>query len=68
LLTEKEIAKISKAVVQKGMTLVAMEVFTNEKGLIKIKIGTATGKKSFDKRDDIKKKDTERELARLKKR
>ena len=67
LLTEKEIHKIIKALDQKGHTLVPLEIYTNEKGLVKIRIATASGKKSFDKREDIKKKDTDRELARIRK-
>src|SRR5690349_15626624 len=50
LLTETEIKKISKALDQKGHTLVPLEIYTNEKGLLKIRIATASGKKSFDKR------------------
>lgn len=67
LLTQTELKKITKALDQKGLTLVPLEIYTNEKGLLKLRIATASGKKSFDKREDIKKKDTDRELARLRK-
>ena len=67
LLNKKEIEKIEKGIKTKGYTLVPLEIFSNEKGLMKIKIGTALGKKSFDKREDLKLKDHKREMDRARK-
>jgi SsrA-binding protein len=64
LLEKKEIQKIKKAIENKGFTLIPLELFLNEKGLFKIKIGIAIGKKSFDKREDLKLKDHKREISR----
>lgn len=67
LLNKREIEKLEKATKTKGFTLVPIELFLNEKGLFKIKIGTATGKKQYDKREDLKLKDDKREMDRMKK-
>ena len=63
LLTKKEISKISKLSEVKGVAIVPLELFTL-KGRFKIKVGVCRGKKEWDKRQDIKKRDTERELRR----
>lgn len=63
LLNKKEIAKISKAVGDKGVSIMPLEILTmNNK--IKLKIGICRGKKEYNKREDIKKKDIEREFQR----
>jgi SsrA-binding protein len=67
LLEKKEIEKLEKATKVKGFTIVPLELFLNEKGLFKLKIGTGTGKKQFDKREDLKLKDHKRELDRARK-
>jgi SsrA-binding protein len=63
LLTKKEIYKISKMSETKGIALIPLEIFTM-RGRFKIKMGVCRGKKEYDKRDSIKKRDTERELRR----
>jgi SsrA-binding protein len=63
LLTKKEIHKVSKLSETKGVAIVPLELFTL-KGRFKLKIGVCRGKKDWDKRQDIKKRDTERELRR----
>ena len=63
LLTKKEIYKISKLSETKGVAIVPLELFTL-KGRFKLKIGVCRGKKDLDKRQDIKRRDTERELRR----
>jgi SsrA-binding protein len=63
LLTKKEISKISKLSEVKGVAIVPLELFTL-KGRFKLKVGVCRGKKEWDKRQDIKKRDTERELRR----
>lgn len=67
LLQKQEIEKLEKAVKTKGFTVVPLELFLNEKGLFKIKIGTGTGKKQYDKREDLKLKSHKREMDRARK-
>jgi SsrA-binding protein len=63
LLTKKEIFKIETQLKNKGLTLVPTYLY-NKKGLIKLKIRLAKGKKLYDKRESIKAKDIERDLKR----
>jgi len=64
LLTRKELKKLKKASQEKGLTIVATKLFINERGLAKVNIALARGKKLHDKREDIKKKDMERSMER----
>jgi SsrA-binding protein len=64
LLQKREIAKIETKLKEKGYTLIPLRIFFNEKGLAKVEIGLARGKKLHDKRDTIKQKDIEREMKR----
>ena len=64
LLHRAEIKKLEKKVKEKGNTLVPLEVYFNERGLAKISIALVSGKKLHDKREDIKKRDAEREMRR----
>ncbi|MES2679100.1 MAG: SsrA-binding protein SmpB [Bacteroidota bacterium] len=64
LLNRQELNKLLKKVKDQGLTLVPIKLFINEKGFAKMNIALAKGKKAFDKRDDIKKKDLEREMNR----
>jgi SsrA-binding protein len=64
LLTKKEIGRITAALKEKGYTLIPLKIFFSEKGLIKIEIGLGKGKKQFDKRESIKKREAEREINR----
>lgn len=59
LLHKKEIIKLASQVSQKGLTLVPLSVYL-KKGLVKMEIGVARGKKLYDKRQDIMKRDAER--------
>lgn len=63
LLSRKEINKIEKFLQEKGTTMVPLEVFTLH-NRIKIKLGVVKGKKLYDKREAIKKRDVERDLRR----
>lgn len=65
LLQKKELAKIGRALQDKGLTIVGLKLFINDKGLAKVLIGLARGRKSYDKREYIKEKDTKRELDRM---
>lgn len=68
LLTKRELKKIANSTKEKGFTIVPLRVFFNEKQLVKVEIGIGRGKKLHDKRETIKKRDTDRELkATLKK-
>lgn len=64
LLQKREIKKIISKLKDKGITLVPLKIFFNEKNLVKVEIGLAKGKKLHDKRDTIKQRDTEREIKR----
>lgn len=66
LLKKKELEKIQTKVEEKGLTIVPTRIFINNRGFAKLEIAVARGKKLFDKRDSIKKKDQERELKRMK--
>ena len=67
LLNKKELKKLKKEVQNAGLTIVPLNLFINERGLAKIKIALARGKKLYDKREAIKERDTKRNLARIKK-
>lgn len=67
LLSKKELRKLERQSQEKGLTIVATKLFINEKGLAKLEIALAKGKKQHDKREDIKQKDSKRELDRLRK-
>jgi SsrA-binding protein len=67
LLTKKELSALSGAEKQKGLTIVPISVY-NKGSKLKIEIGIGKGKKKYDKREDIKKKDTQRDLKRTLKR
>ncbi|SDC98673.1 SsrA-binding protein SmpB [Niabella drilacis] len=62
LLQKREIKKIEAKLKEKGYTLIPLRIFLNENRLIKIEIGLAKGKKLYDKRESIKKRDVERDL------
>jgi SsrA-binding protein len=63
LLKKKEIQELSDIESGKGLTIVPISLYNN-KGKVKIEIGIAKGKKRFDKRESIKKRDTDREIRR----
>lgn len=67
LLKRRELNRLEKKIKEKGFTIVPITMYINEKGLAKMTIGLARGKKLFDKREDIKLKDTKRELDRMNK-
>ncbi len=64
LLNRREIKKIKGQIDEKGVTLIPSEVYINDKGLAKVKIALAKGKRQYDKREDIKKKDIMRDMQR----
>jgi SsrA-binding protein len=64
LLSRNELDKLLKRVKDSKLTIVPIKLFINEKGYAKINIALARGKKAYDKREDIKKRDIERETNR----
>lgn len=64
LLHKKQINKLIGYTKQKGFTLVPLKIYLNEKGLVKVLIGVGRGKKNYDKRQDIAKKDSQRRIQR----
>lgn len=64
LLKKNELKKITDKLKDKGYTLIPVELFFSESGFAKIQIALAKGKKSFDKREDLKSKDIRREMER----
>jgi SsrA-binding protein len=67
LLNKKELKSLEKAVDTKGLTIVPLKLFTNEKGIAKLDIALCRGKKTYDKRESLKEADTKRDLDRIKK-
>jgi SsrA-binding protein len=64
LLTSRELKKLKSKLEEKGLTLVPTRLYINESGLAKLEIALAKGKKLYDKRDTLKKKDQQREIDR----
>ncbi|MBP6436016.1 MAG: SsrA-binding protein SmpB [Paludibacteraceae bacterium] len=64
LLTTKELRKLERGTKEKGCTLIPTLLFINEKGLAKLEIALAKGKKEYDKRDSIKEKEDKRVMDR----
>lgn len=66
LLHKDEIKRLHRKVQEKGFTLIPLRLYF-KKGVAKVEIGLATGKREYDKRQDIAKRDQERELKRMQK-
>ncbi len=64
LLSKRELRKLQTKTDEKGLTIIPTLLFINEKGLAKLKIAIAKGKKNYDKRETLKTKDTQREIDR----
>ena len=64
LLSKAELRKLQKKLNDQGLTVVPVRLFVSESGYAKLDIALAKGKKVFDKRESIKKRDTEKEIAR----
>jgi SsrA-binding protein len=67
LLNRRELKSLEKSVDTKGLTIIPLRLFTNEKGLAKLEIGLCRGKKTYDKRESLKEQDTKRDIDRIKK-
>ena len=64
LLTRRELKKLATKTREKGFTIIPTVLFINEKGLAKLEIALAKGKKLYDKRESLKTKDSKRDMDR----
>ena len=62
LLTARELEKLRRAGQDRGLTIVGLRLFLNERGLAKIVVGLARGRKAYDKREYLKENDARREM------
>lgn len=67
LLTRKELDKWHRKIKERGLAMIPLSLYLNDRGLIKIDIALGRGKKQFDKRETLKKNDSKRDLDRVKK-
>ncbi len=67
LLNKKELVKLQSKIKEKGTTIIPTRLYINERGFAKLEIGLARGKKSFDKRESLKKAEATREMSRIRK-
>ena len=67
LLNRRELKKLHKEVKNSGLTIVPLNLFINDRGLAKINVALAKGKKLYDKRETIKDRDNKKNLDRIKK-
>ena len=65
LLTKRELRKLQKDVQTKGYTIVPVNLYTNNKGLVKLTIAMAKGKHTYDKSQTIKERDLDREMKNI---
>lgn len=67
LLTRKELRKLQRKIKEKGLTIIPVRMFINDRGWAKLKIALARGKQTHDKRHSIKEKDMKRDMDRIRK-
>ena len=65
LLNRQELKKLQRKTRESGLTIIALKIFISDSGFAKLEIGLAKGKKEYDKRETIKRKDTQRQMDRL---
>lgn len=65
LLNRKELVKLQRSLQDKGLSVVGLKLFINERGFAKLRIGLGKGRKSFDKREYIKERDSRKEIAQV---
>ena len=65
LLTKRELRKLQRDVQAKGYTIVPVNLYTNDKGLVKLTIAMAKGKHTYDKSQTIKERDLDREMKNI---
>ncbi|MBT8318512.1 MAG: SsrA-binding protein SmpB [Gramella sp.] len=67
LLQKRELRKLEKEVTNSGLTIIPLRLFINDRGLAKLQISLAKGKKLYDKRETIKDRESKRRLDRIQK-
>lgn len=65
LLNRRELNKLLKKLKDRGLTMVPTRLFISESGYAKLEIALAKGKKLYDKREDLKRKDADREMGKI---
>jgi len=65
LMHRRELRKLEDQIKAKGITLVPLAIYFNPRGRCKVRVGVVRGKKLFDKRESIKKRESDRDLARV---
>ncbi|HRG87822.1 MAG TPA: SsrA-binding protein SmpB [Chitinophagales bacterium] len=65
LLRKRELGRIEAKIKERGLTVLPLRLFVNERGFAKLEVGIGRGKKKFDKRESIKQKDTKRDIDRV---
>lgn len=65
LLHKSQIEKLKSKLSQKGLTLIPLKVYFNDRGFVKVEIALCKGKKLYDKRDDIKRRETDIAMRRM---
>ena len=65
LLSKRELKRIDARIREKGLAVIPIRLFINERGYAKLEIGVGRGKKKFDKRESLKQKDSKREMDRV---
>jgi SsrA-binding protein len=63
-LNRKELLKLKRKVAESGLTIVALRLFLTDRGLAKLDIALAKGKREYDRREEMKRKDARREMER----
>ncbi|MEN8153926.1 MAG: SsrA-binding protein SmpB [Acidobacteriota bacterium] len=64
LLHKREILKFDKKIKTRGLTVIPLRMYFNDKGIVKIELALAKGKRSYDKKQQIKERDIKRDMAR----
>ena len=64
LLNKKELRKLESKIKEKGYSIIPLKIFISESGYAKVEIGLGKGKKSYDKRESIKARETDRDIKR----
>ena len=67
LLKKRELHKLDRRVTEKGLTIVPYKIFFSDRGLAKLRIALAQGKKTYNKKETIRERDAQREMDRIKK-
>ena len=65
LMTRHELKKLQRKTRESGLTITTLRIFISDSGYAKLEIGLARGKREYDKRETIKRKDAQRQLDRL---